>query len=68
MTDWIKDETLVASLYEAALNPEGWGVIADLLPRTFEADGCLVQQVATAAQDFARRRQAHEVPSPDRIH
>lgn len=50
MADWIKDETLVASLYDAALDPEGWAVIGDLLPRTFGADGCLVQQVDLRAK------------------
>lgn len=33
------------SLYQAALDLEGWGEIAGLLPSTFDADGCLVQQV-----------------------
>lgn len=50
MVDWSKDEALVAALYDAAIDPEGWTLIGELLPRTFDADGCLVQQVDLKAR------------------
>jgi len=41
---------LLSALYDAALDPDVWATIAELLPRTFNADGCLVQQIDLASR------------------